>query len=98
MKLAFIRGSQARKNPDDLKNIWIENLKIGLKRSALDLPLDENDVIFPYYGDLLDQLIIYYDTPIVGIIKKGTQSGLGDARFFHNFFIRSGFKFRHFFS
>jgi len=88
MKLIFVHGrAQAKKNPENLKKIWIESLKVGLRKSGLDLPISEKDIIFPYYGDLLDQLIIDYNRPVEGVITKGSQSNFSDARFFNDFLV-----------
>jgi hypothetical protein len=57
-KLVFVHGrAQEGKDPKELKWNWVQALKEGLKKSNLPLPLDESQIAFPYYGDLLDRLV-----------------------------------------
>ncbi|WP_316812941.1 hypothetical protein [Pedobacter heparinus] len=57
MKLVLIHG-RAQQNLDReiLKSKWISALKSGLEKNDLLLP-DGLDIGFPYYGDLLDNLV-----------------------------------------
>lgn len=53
-RLVFVHGrSQQNKNKDELKAEWIGAWKKGLAKSGLSMPIDEQDVVFPYYGDVL---------------------------------------------
>jgi len=57
-KLVLVHGrSQEGKDPDELKWTWVNALVSGLQKSGLELPVDYDSIAFPYYGDLLDQLI-----------------------------------------
>lgn len=57
-ELVLIHGrSQQRKDSIALKKDWLDTLKEGLKKSGLTLPIPEDRVRFPYYGDTLDQLV-----------------------------------------
>ena len=57
-ELIFIHGrSQEGKDSFALKKEWIDTLKEGLTKSGLDLPIPEDRIRFPYYGDALDQLV-----------------------------------------
>lgn len=86
MKLILIHGrAQGGQDEIALKKTWIDTLEIGLNKSGLTLPISKEDIIFPYYGDLLDKLVHEYNTPIETIIKKGVDSNSDDARFFHDF-------------
>lgn len=86
MKLILIHGrAQGGKDPIALRNSWIDAFESGLNKSGLTLPLPKEDIIFPYYGDLLDKLVDEFNTPVETIIKKGVDSNSADARFFHDF-------------
>lgn len=86
MKLIFIHGrAQGGKDKDILRKIWIETLKKGLEKSGLTLPIAEENILFPYYGDLLDGLVDEFNKPVEEIIKKGNETQSKDARFFHDF-------------
>jgi hypothetical protein len=55
MRLVFVHGrSQAAKDPAALKNEWVAALEQGLASQGLHLPAGV-DVVFPYYGDLLER-------------------------------------------
>jgi pimeloyl-ACP methyl ester carboxylesterase len=57
-QLVFVHGrSQQHKNASDLKAAWISAWETGLKKSGLALPIAEEDIRFPYYGDTLDALV-----------------------------------------
>lgn len=86
MKLILIHGrSQGGKDPIALRNTWINTLEAGLKKNGLELPIQDEDIIFPYYGDLLDKLVEEYNTPVETVIKRGFESNSTDARFLHDF-------------
>jgi len=92
MKLIFIHGrAQGYKHigisSDDLKKKWIDTLKKGLKKSGLTLPISEENILFPYYGNLLDELVDEFNKPLEEVIKKGSETSLNDARFFHDFLL-----------
>ena len=56
-KLVFVHGrSQQDKDSIALKSEWIENWRSGLAKTGLSLPLPEEDIRFPYYGDTLVQM------------------------------------------
>jgi hypothetical protein len=57
-KLVLVHGrSQEGKDPGELKWTWVNSLKEGLAKSDLTLPIAYDDIAFPYYGDILDDLI-----------------------------------------
>ncbi|MBP0613663.1 hypothetical protein J8J42_11500 [Chryseobacterium sp. cx-311] len=86
MKLVFIHGrAQGAFEALDLKATWIKTLNEGLKKSGLTLPISEEDVIFPYYGKLLDKLVLDFNEPVKEIIEKGSGAGTADAQFFRDF-------------
>ena len=57
-QLVFVHGrAQQGKNAGLLKQEWIEAWKSGLAKTGLTLPISEDLIRFPYYGDTLDQLV-----------------------------------------
>lgn len=55
--LVFVHGrAQHGKDALALKNEWIMSLQAGLAKSGLKLPIPEDQIRFPYYGDTLDQM------------------------------------------
>lgn len=53
-QLVFIHGrSQQHKDGAALKRAWIEALRKGLAAADLEMPLSDDSVRFPYYGDTL---------------------------------------------
>lgn len=88
MKLIFIHGrAQGGKNQKVLRENWINTFKLGLEKSGLTLPIPEENILFPYYGDLLDKLVDEFNKPVKEIIKKGNVTSSNDARFFHDFLL-----------
>jgi hypothetical protein len=56
-QLVFIHGrSQQHKDGAALKRQWIEALRTGLAAADLEMPLPDDSVRFPYYGDTLFDL------------------------------------------
>ncbi|MEF8717174.1 MAG: hypothetical protein V5B35_05605 [Candidatus Accumulibacter necessarius] len=56
--LVFVHGrAQQSKDSKALKAEWIAYWADGLKKSGLSVPLPDNRIHFPYYGDTLDQLV-----------------------------------------
>lgn len=54
MKLVFLHGrAQEDKDPLVLRQTWIVALRQGLAAAGRELPIDERDIVFPYYGDAL---------------------------------------------
>ena len=57
-KLVLVHGrGQHDKDPKALKEAWIDALRNGLAGSGLDLPVAPQDIAFPYYGDVLNNLV-----------------------------------------
>lgn len=82
MKLLFIHGrDQQGKDPVLLKKEWLDALDAGLKKSGLKLPEDVQ-VLFPYYGDRLSELVKELDAPLVDdVIFRGAAPSSGEAAF-----------------
>lgn len=56
-KLIFIHGrNQQGKDPVELKRHWFEAMQAGFDTLGLESPIDEADVIFPFFGDALHEL------------------------------------------
>ena len=56
-RLIFIHGrNQQGKDPNELRGHWFEALSEGFDRLGLDHPLQEQDSIFPFFGDALHAL------------------------------------------
>lgn len=57
-ELVLVHGrSQEHKDAATLKGEWLTALEKGLRKSGLTLPIPEDRVRFPYYGDTLFQLV-----------------------------------------
>jgi hypothetical protein len=57
-ELVLVHGrSQEKKDSIALKKEWLDTLKAGLKKSNLELPIPDNLVRFPFYGDTLYDLV-----------------------------------------
>lgn len=73
-QLVLIHGrAQQRKDAVQLKQTWVDSLKQGLAKNGLVLPISDDDIRFPYYGDTLDQLM--RDVPpedVAKVIIRGT--------------------------
>jgi len=87
MKLLFIHGrAQQGKNPILLKNIWVDTLIEGLDSIGLNLPINTENILLPYYGDLLHELTTSFSSSIKDVIEKGSTS-TKDKEFFMEFLL-----------
>jgi hypothetical protein len=86
MNLIFVHGrGQGEFKEDELREKWIAAFKKGLAKSDLQLPIEEQNIKFPYYGKLLDQLVVDYDTEVQEVVLKGAGGeSAQDARFIHD--------------
>lgn len=73
MRILMIHGrSQGGKNPEDLKEIWINTLKEGFQNANLVFP-ENLSIDFPFYGDILDKFTEQTKLPISPeVISKGS--------------------------
>lgn len=80
-QLVFIHGrSQAGKDPEDLKKKWIEAWKEGLAKSNLTIPISEDQIRFPFYGDALQDMVDGKSAEEAAtIVVKGATEGDADA-------------------
>jgi len=57
-QLVFIHGrAQEQKDAGALKSEWIDAFQEGLDKSNLQMPIEEHEVRFPFYGDRLYDLV-----------------------------------------
>jgi hypothetical protein len=57
-QLVFVHGrAQEHKDANQLKADWIEAWAEGLEKSGLQMPIAEQDIRFPYYGQTLYDLV-----------------------------------------
>lgn len=82
MKLILVHGrAQEDKNPEILKNEWLEAFDRGLEKHSLKRP-EHLDVILPYYGDELAKLIAKIETEeIQGYRLRGEQPETDEMAF-----------------
>lgn len=73
MNILFVHGrSQGGKNPDTLKEVWLEALDKGLHKAKLKRS-KQVKVAFPFYGDRLDQFVADFELPAdPATIPKGS--------------------------
>ena len=70
-ELVLVHGrAQQEKDSIALKKEWLDTLKEGLGKSGLELPIPEDRVRFPYYGDTLAQLVAGR-TDVAEVIVRG---------------------------
>jgi hypothetical protein len=56
-QLVLVHGrAQQGKDAAQLKQTWIDAWREGLAKSGLDMPIAEEDIRFPFYGDTLEDL------------------------------------------
>lgn len=74
-QLVFLHGrSQQHRDAAALKNQWIEELGRGLTAAGLEMPLPEDQIRFPYYGDTLFQLTEGADGDVAKVIVAGNDA------------------------
>lgn len=82
MKLIFIHGrSQQGKDPAHLQQQWLDALNEGLQNANIELP-QSIDVVFPFYGNRLDELLKELDAPLVSdVTLRGASPDSSEADF-----------------
>ena len=82
--LVFVHGrAQHGKDAAALKQEWIIALKAGLAKSGLTLPVADDEIRFPYYGDTLDQIVKGSQVDdAVGIAVRGIPASPDEQEFF----------------
>ncbi|MBL8300927.1 MAG: hypothetical protein JNN30_21505 [Rhodanobacteraceae bacterium] len=74
-RLVLIHGrAQENKDPQELKDAWVESLRKGMAKSGLELPIAESDIAFPYYGQaLFDRVEGVPQDQVASVIMRGTS-------------------------
>ena len=82
-QLIFVHGrAQEHKDATALKTEWLEALDEGLGKNNLSLPIPEQDVRFPYYGDTLFDLAAGRSaSDAADVVVRGTESDQDEMRF-----------------
>ncbi|GAA1974534.1 hypothetical protein [Microbacterium pumilum] len=86
-ELVFVHGrAQQHKDPEALKAEWISDLKAGLAKSDLELPIDETAVRYPFYGDTLVDLVSGRSgEDAAEVVVKGAADDAAERAFFEAF-------------
>ena len=81
--LVFVHGrAQESLDSVNLKKTWIDAWRQGLARSGLDLPIPEDRIHFPYYGDTLAQIVAGLDPDQAArIVVRGDSLERGQQEF-----------------
>ncbi len=87
-RLVFVHG-RAQENKDSvaLKAEWIDALRTGLAKSGLTLPLAEDEIKFPYYGQTLFDLVSGAST-VADVVVRGGSSSADDEQRFQQAFLQ----------
>lgn len=85
--LVFVHGrAQHGKDAVALKKEWIISLKAGLAKSGLTLPIPDDQIRFPYYGDTLDQIVNGASPDdAVEVVVRGLQLSPDEQAFFEEY-------------
>jgi hypothetical protein len=79
-QLVLIHGrAQEGKDSAGLKQEWIDAFKQGLAAAGTSLPIDEERIHFPYYGDTLVELVAGMSPDEVAEVVVRGEGGLDDA-------------------
>jgi hypothetical protein len=72
-ELVLVHGrAQEEKDSIELKKEWLDALRKGLEKSGLTLPIPEDRVRFPYYGDTLYGLVAgVAENEIAEVVVRG---------------------------
>lgn len=81
-QLVFIHGrAQENKDAKALKAEWIEAFEDGLAKNGLKLPIAEQDIRFPYYGDTLYEMSKgASDSEAASVIVRGDNANVEDSK------------------
>ena len=83
-RIVFIHGrAQEHKDSIALKAEWLEALRNGLAKSHLELPLAEDRLKFPYYGQTLFDLVSNA-AAVADVVVRGTESASKDEQRFQH--------------
>ena len=82
-ELVFVHGrSQEKKDLTALKAEWVTAWQTGLRKSGLEMPLPEQNIRFPYYGQTLyDMLAGVPEDKVAEIVVRGDLGGDAEKQF-----------------
>ena len=82
-ELVFIHGrSQQGYDSIKLKKKWIDSLKAGMEKNGDTLPIPEDKIHFPYYGDTLAGLLNNVpEDEVAEIIVRGDDASEAESEF-----------------
>ena len=88
-QLVLVHGrSQENKNAADLNAEWVDAPRVGLAKSNLNLPIPEEDVRFPYYGQALADLVEGLpDDEVAEVIVRGENAGEEETQFIRSMIL-----------
>ncbi|MFM7055304.1 MAG: alpha/beta hydrolase [Planctomycetota bacterium] len=88
-QLVFVHGrSQEHRDAAALKAEWVEAWKQGLAKNGLTLPISDEEIRFPYYGQTLFDLVKGASGGAVSdVIVRGEDLNEGEARFIGDFVL-----------
>ncbi|MGV2340786.1 MAG UNVERIFIED_CONTAM: hypothetical protein LVR18_44655 [Planctomycetaceae bacterium] len=85
-QLVFVHGrSQEHRDAAALKAEWVEAWKQGLAKNGLALPISDEEIRFPYYGQTLFDLVSgAQGSAMSDVIVRGEDLNENEARFIGN--------------
>jgi hypothetical protein len=88
-QLVFVHGrSQEHRDAAALKAEWVEAWKQGLAKNGLTLPISDEEIRFPYYGQTLFDLVNGAPGSAVSdVIVRGEDLNENEARFIGDFVL-----------
>lgn len=86
-QLVFVHGrSQEHRDAAALKAEWVEAWKQGLAKNGLTVPISDDDIRFPYYGQTLFDLVnVAPGGAVADVIVRGEDLNENEARFIGDF-------------
>lgn len=88
-ELVFVHGrAQEGNDPAHLKKTWIDAFKKGLAKSGLGMPVADDKVRFPFYGDTLRDLVAGVPGDrIAAVIVKGDNADAEEREFIRQYVL-----------
>lgn len=81
-ELVFVHGrAQEYKDSIALKREWIDAWKVGLRANGLEMPVAEEQIRFPYYGQTLHDLVNNADAVADVVVREGSGAGNGTSEY-----------------
>ena len=88
MRIIFIHGrAQEGKDPKLLKMKWVNSFKEGLDNLGLNLPINEDNIHLPFYGNTLDNYVKKHSKIFRNIETKGDLFEIENTEFFNDFIL-----------